>query len=97
MIGYSPPFSFYNILTLIGKVNSNRLPLYVLVHNRVVPRFKQGAIIGFHSHVFWRPSQFSLPLSMRSEPSLVYIKLMFPFSKQFSADSFIIAKVIIGF
>jgi len=54
------------------------------MHNIVVPHIKQAAIIGFHSRMFWHLSQFSLPLSQRSDQEFlirVCIKLIFPINK----------------
>jgi len=57
-----------------------------------VPHFKQAAVIGFHSHIFWHMRWFSN--SVRGlinflDLSLVYIKLLFPINIQFSIDSFL--------
>jgi len=72
----------------IVMVISNRLPLMFLFKTYVVPRFKKSAVVGFHSHIFWRSSQLFVSLQPRVlDPLLVYEKLMFRINKQFGIDS----------
>jgi len=49
------------------RVISDRHPLQVLIRNLKVTHFKQAALIGFHSNMFWHLCQFSLPLSRRTD------------------------------